>query len=259
MIDLGIGPRVLAQRLVGTGVKLADVRAVCLTHLDSDHFRPHWASTLVKHQIRVFVHRDRAPDLLGMVRPELAEELAPLLVPFTATTFGPLAELAVTPVALAHDRTGSHGFVVESGDMRLGYATDLGHVPAHLLEAFCNLDVLAIEANYDPPMQLASPRPYYLKTRIMGGHGHLSNQQAFDAVRACLDRAARAGSKLPDHIVLLHRSRQCNCPKLVQKLFARDARVAARLTLSDQYARTEWLRRRTVDPSAGEQLTLAFG
>ena len=38
LIDAGIGPRTVAKRMIGSGVSLRDVRAICLTHLDSDHF-----------------------------------------------------------------------------------------------------------------------------------------------------------------------------------------------------------------------------
>jgi phosphoribosyl 1,2-cyclic phosphodiesterase len=120
--------------------------------------------------------------------------------------------LAFRPVSLAHDREGSSGFVAEGFGRRIGYATDLGHVPAGLLEIFCGLDVLCIESNYDPPNAAGQPAAWFLKQRITGGRGHLSNQQAFDAVRQVFDRCQRRGLALPEHIVLLHRSRQCNCP-----------------------------------------------
>src|SRR5687767_10463986 len=57
LIDAGIGPRIAAGRMDGTGVALRDVRAICLTHLDSDHFRPSWLGTLLNRDIRVFCHR----------------------------------------------------------------------------------------------------------------------------------------------------------------------------------------------------------
>jgi len=264
LIDLGLGPRSTAQRLCGTGVVMTDIRAVCVTHLDSDHYRPTWTTTLIRNRIRLFVHEACVDQVLEMGRAHCAEELRRLITPFHATAFEPLAGMTCQPVSLAHDRQGSHGFVVEvagDGDRagRLGYATDLGHVPAYLLEAFAQVDLLAIESNYDPQMQLASPRPAFLKKRIMGGSGHLSNQQAFDAVRALFDRAGQRGGRLPDHVALLHRSRQCNCPDLVRKFFSRDPRIAARLTLSDQFTRTEWLRRREVEPACGEQLLLGWG
>jgi hypothetical protein len=92
----------------------------------------------------------------------------------------------------------------------------------------------------------------------MGGAGHLSNEQALDAIRRILDRAEQRRRRLPAHIVLLHRSRQCNCPKLLRRLFADDRRIASRLTLAEQYRRTDWLRLRRSRPLVGEQLTLAW-
>ena len=148
--------------------------------------------------------------------------------------------------------------VEDGGGGRFGYAMDLGHVPNDLFEHFCDLDLLAIESNYDRQMQLDSPRPWFLKQRIMGGSGHLSNEQAFDAIRRILDRCERHSRRLPQHIVLLHRSRECNCPHVVKRLFTQDPRVAARLTIADQFARSEWLRPVEVKPAGGEQLSLQW-
>jgi hypothetical protein len=63
---------------------------------------------------------------------------------------------------------------------------------------------------------------------------------------------------LPEHVVLLHRSRHCNCPDLLRALFSRDARIAPRLTLTEQFHRTEWIRPGNSRPLAGEQLRLAW-
>ncbi len=103
-------------------------------------------------------------------------------------------------------------------------------------------------------MQEMSGRPWFLKRRIMGGKGHLSNRQALAAVQQILDR----GQRLPDHIVLLHRSRQCNCPELLRALFSKDRRIGPRLTLAEQFERTPWLRRKALQVWTGEQLMLAF-
>ena len=102
---------------------------------------------------------------------------------------------------------------------------------------------MALESNYDPVMERESDRPWYLKNRIMGGHGHLSNEQALEAVQAILDltEERHGAGRLPRHIVLLHRSRECNCPKLLRKLFASDERIAQVLTLTEQLVRTGWL------------------
>ena len=256
LIDAGIGPRTIAQRLTGTGVAVADISAICLTHLDRDHFSPTWVATTIRNNLAIYCHVDCVEKLVGIMDSDRA---AALIRPFEGDVFEPLPELTARPIPLAHDREGSHGFVFQGFGQRVGYATDLGHVPAVLLDQFIDLDVLAIESNYDPQMQEASPRPYYLKQRITGGRGHLSNDQALDAIRRLLDRAQRRPAGLPAHIVLLHRSRQCNCPKLLQRLFSADVRIAPRLVLAEQFSRTEWLSAAGRRIASGEQLLLALG
>src|ERR1039458_3951700 len=75
LIDCGIGPRVTAARLNGTGVSLVQVQAVCLTHLDRDHFNPAWALTLLARQIRVFCPADRVHELHVLLNDERLRSL----------------------------------------------------------------------------------------------------------------------------------------------------------------------------------------
>jgi len=271
LIDAGFGPRATEQRLHGAGLSVADLSAIVLTHLDSDHFNYYWLLTLLKHSIRLHVARRHARQLLRApavrdLRAKLAQRNLPqdafdrLVTPFD-DALTPIPGVRVEALPLAHDEAGSHGFLIISGDYRVGYATDLGRVPEELIARFCGVDVLAIESNYDPFMEETSGRPWQLKQRIMGGSGHLSNEQAFAAVQAILDRtiATCGPGRLPRHIVLLHRSRQCNCPKLLRALFAADPRVAPVLTLAHQHEPTPWLHPRRPRAQHVEQLALAWG
>jgi phosphoribosyl 1,2-cyclic phosphodiesterase len=249
LIDAGIGPPTLAKRLDGTGVRPTDIAALCLTHLDGDHFSARWVSTLLRLNIPIFCHANKV-DALASNSPDLA----PLMRPFNVDAFSPIEGLTCDPIHFDHDQLGSHGFVIDGFGYRVGYATDLGRVPSYFFDRFRDLDCIALEANYDPQMQLDSARPSFLKRRIMGGHGHLSNFQALTAIRKLLDRTRR----LPDHIVLLHRSQECNCPDLVRQLFSTDRRIASRLTLAQQHERSPWLGRANRRHYVGEQLTLEF-
>jgi phosphoribosyl 1,2-cyclic phosphodiesterase len=258
MIDAGVGPRTAARRLDGTGVSLRDLRAIVLTHLDSDHFRPSWFNHAARCAARIYCSATRVCDLLERFDECDDPRVRELIQPFDASAFEPVDGVTVQPIPLAHDRTGSHGFVIDGDGCRIGFATDLGRVPPILLDCFENLHMLALESNYDPQMQHSSARPQFLKTRIMGGSGHLSNEQALRAIQTILDRCERRRRPLPQHIVLLHRSRECNCPRLMRRLFEQDSRIAPRLTLAEQYQRSNWLRVRATPPLLGEQLLLAW-
>jgi phosphoribosyl 1,2-cyclic phosphodiesterase len=194
-----------------------------------------------------------------LLRLSLPHGFEPVVRPFTDQPFEPIPGLQFEPIHVPHDWAGTHAFVIEGFGCRIGYATDLGRVTDELIERFCDLDLLAVESNYDRRMQFDSARPWFLKQRITGGRGHLSNEQALEFVKRVLTRCERLGRRLPEHVVLLHRSLECNCPRLVRDLFTRDARIAPRLVLAEQYERTPWLRARREQPFTGEQLALAWG
>jgi len=245
LIDAGIGPRTAARHMAGLGLSLDGIAGVCVTHLDSDHLSGNFLAWLCRRGIPIFCHRDKLSTLEQVARRRTI--LLRNVHGFGDEPFEPVDGLAVEPVAVNHDAEGAHAFLLEMRGQRIGFATDLGRVPPTLIDRFCDrggLDVLAIESNYCPQMQMSSTRPVFLKRRIMGGYGHLSNQQAFDAVRRTMDRQLSEGNGLPGSIVLLHRSRDCNCPAKMTELFSRDRRIPRRLVLAEQHRPTGWVARR---------------
>jgi phosphoribosyl 1,2-cyclic phosphodiesterase len=237
LVDAGISPRRVAAGLARLGISPRDVNEILLTHLDWDHLHTGWVSLSRSRALRFHVHRrHRAAALQAGLHGGSIE-----LFDGSIELEG---RISVRPVLLPHDETGSVGFVIGHGDTRLGYATDLGRVPARLHEAFCDLHALAIESNYDAAMQRQSARPEFLKRRIMGGEGHLSNEQ-------CLEAVVQIAARSPlSHVALLHLSRQCNRAALVRSLYERQApEVMERLTIASQHAATPMLhvhRRATV-------------
>ncbi len=229
LIDCGLSPRATASRLAPLGVSIDDIDAILLTHLDGDHFHPGWSRRIRRHAIRVHLH-ERHRRRAGREGIDARHALV-----FRGRfSLGDGAD--ADPILLAHDTLGTVGFVIETADARLGYATDLGRVPPALTERFTGLDALAIESNYDPDLERSSPRPAFLKERIMGGGGHLSNEESLNTVLA-ID----AQSQLA-HVVALHLSQECNDPRIVERLYARCAvHLLGRLTISSQHRPTPLL------------------
>jgi phosphoribosyl 1,2-cyclic phosphodiesterase len=94
-------------------------------------------------------------------------------------------DISVESLPTPHDGADGAAFVVDAGGKRLGIMTDLGHVFEGLGEVMAELDAVFIESNYEPSMLAAGPYPAFLKRRIAGPGGHISNAEAAELLRAC--------------------------------------------------------------------------
>jgi phosphoribosyl 1,2-cyclic phosphodiesterase len=214
LIDAGVGPRVLSDRLADLGFSIGQLDAVLLTHLHHDHLRPPTLAPFLAQGVNVCCHQNHIRPLArrGGEARKLAE--AGLLWGFQEAPFR-VGDVEVLPLALPHDdEGGSFGFVFSlpngARPYRLGHLTDLGHLPSRHLEPLLDLDVLALEHNHDLQLLAESDRPETLKARIRSGFGHLSNCQA-----ACvLWRLLEHSTSPPRHLLLMHLSQECNRPEL---------------------------------------------
>lgn len=204
LVDAGLSPRRTRRLMEDCGIDLRDVRGILYTHLDTDHCHAGWVSVLPAGAwMRVHHgHAGRARGM-GLDRRKLSA--------FDGAPFEIVEGVTATPVMMAHDGLGVAAFRFEGGGGSLGYATDCGKVTRGLVDTLKGVDTLAIESNYCPRMQAESARPEFLKRRIMGGAGHLSNQECAKAVRHIGPR---------EHVVLLHLSRQCNTPERAAEMHA---------------------------------------
>lgn len=230
LIDCGFSPKKTFGMLARVGVKPWEIDDVVLTHLDRDHAHPGWFSRSLGADLRFRVHLHRRhlgrAERDGLVhrRTEVFEDRVEL-------------ERCAAGVCMqAHDSLGVAAFRFErespwspGSSAHLGFATDLGRVTPELLGAMRGVDALAIESNYCPEMQRASTRPAFLKRRITGGAGHLSNEE-------CADTVARISPR--EHAVFLHLSRECNRAALVSRLHE-GADYA--FTIAEQYRPTRWV------------------
>jgi phosphoribosyl 1,2-cyclic phosphodiesterase len=230
LLDVGLGPRELAGRFASAGFTWQQVNAVLLTHTHGDHWKERTFAHLVQRKLPLYCHRGHHDVLTrysqnfnllcerGLVRdydPEQELTLAP--------------GLTCRPLPVRHDAGPTFGFRLSgSPDLfgpswTLGYVADLGCWTADLVKALVGADVLAVEFNHDERMERSSGRPAHLIARVLGDHGHLSNAQAADLLRAVLRHSEPGGLR---HVVQLHLSRHCNKPAL--------ALTAAQRVLAEQ-------------------------
>jgi phosphoribosyl 1,2-cyclic phosphodiesterase len=243
LIDAGIGPRFIASRLAAVGASWRHVNAVLLTHTHSDHWKDYTFRHLAQLGIPLYCSELHHADLhrlgghfqslltAGLVRPLLQSDLLELS-----------GGVVCRPVLVPHDADPTFAFRLDGPpglfgpQWSLGYASDLGEVPSALLSAFADVNVLAIEFNHCERMERASGRPRFLIDRVLGPHGHLSNEQAAAAVRAVV-RASAPGALR--HLVQLHLSRDCNRATLAAEIgraALEDSSCQATVTTAKQHS-----------------------
>jgi phosphoribosyl 1,2-cyclic phosphodiesterase len=124
-----------------------------------------------------------------------------------------LGGMQLTPFTVPHDAREPLQLSCTDGSAKLGILTDLGHATSHVLEHLGGCDALMLECNHDADMLAQSSYPPFLKRRVSGQYGHLSNTAAADVARGVTHSGLR-------HFVAAHLSAQNNRPELVQDLMA---------------------------------------
>ena len=114
----------------------------------------------------------------------------------------------IRTIPTPHDAVDGAAFIISSGGKKLGILTDLGHVFKELVPAVASLEAVFIESNYDPELLAGGPYPDFLKRRIQGPKGHLSNREAAELLRAGINLKWAC---------LSHLSEKNNSPRLALK------------------------------------------
>jgi phosphoribosyl 1,2-cyclic phosphodiesterase len=238
LFDAGLSPSRTNGLLHARGIRSDEVDEIVFTHLDSDHCHSGWVNAIRPGSVTGAWRATLRVHRMHMGRAERMGLLYSKTEPFDEV-FEPAPGVRVEVAMLSHDDLGVAVFrceldLVDRASASFGYATDVGRVTNEMIEHLRGVDVLAIESNYCPVMQENSGRPEFLKRRVMGGAGHLSNEESAVAV-------SRIGPR--EHVVLLHLSQECNEPAIAMGNHQRyiDACADRRCVISDQHEPTGWI------------------
>lgn len=203
LVDAGISCRRITASLQTLGLTLSDLTAILITHTHTDHISG--LQTLCKRT-----------DIPVLASEAACKELACRLSFAAPRIFAlPLCEAAtvgaftVTAVPTSHDAPGSCGYRLDTGAGSVGVLTDTGYVTDAAASLLPGVDLAVLEANHDPESLDCGPYPYYLKQRIAGRFGHLSNG---DSARFAVTLAQAGASQ----IILAHLSHENNTPAMAR-------------------------------------------
>lgn len=212
LFDAGYPLKTIKGRSVQAGIPFESVQALFITHLHPDHARG----------AGVFARRTALPVYVNanLVLSPCAE-LDSLGIPGTCLrTFVPgtpvsLGPFSITAFPTSHDSPCSVGYCIGVDGRYFLLLTDTGKVTDEMRTYARISDVLFLEANYEQHLLETGPYPYYLKRRIAGESGHLSNNDAISFLNDCRNEA-----KSHRHVYFCHLSNTNNTPEIL----AADAR-----------------------------------
>ncbi len=216
LVDAGLSARTLTSRLRQVGVTPRMLSAVLLTHEHSDH-----ASGAVAFASQHELPLISDPRTIAAVleQPAAARWAAQAGQAFSARmiervelsvgTSTKIQDLAIRSFPVSHDAVAPCGYVLSTGAWNVCVAIDTGETHEPMIEAMRGAQLVVLEANHEKERLLAGPYPWHLKRRILGSTGHLSNEQASQALLRVLDDR-------PCWVWLAHLSRTNNTPDLAR-------------------------------------------
>jgi phosphoribosyl 1,2-cyclic phosphodiesterase len=226
LVDNGFNLRQLRRRLARAGLTIDAIDAIVVTHEHSDHAGG-VAALARRRRIPVFATAGTA-QACGLA--ERGCDWRPLK---DGAIVG-IGGLSVRPYAVPHDAAEPVQFVFSDGAVKLGLLTDIGSATDGVVAALAGLHAFILECNHDAEMLRTGPYPYFLKSRIGGERGHLSNAQAAQLL-------ARIDRRVLQSVIAAHLSRSNNRPALARAALARVLDCSdADIAVADQDEGLSW-------------------
>ncbi len=204
LIDAGISGKRITNGLSELDILPSEISGILITHEHTDHTAGIGVMAR-KYGIPIYATRKTIKVIcqttsIGAIDESLFCEIKPDKV-FS------IKDIIIDPMHTSHDAVDPVAYRLNCGTKKVAIITDLGCFDEYTVNCLQDLDAVLVEANHDIKMLEVGPYPYYLKQRILGERGHLSNECAGQLISKIL----HAGMK---HVVLGHLSKENNMAEL---------------------------------------------
>lgn len=217
LVDAGISGKKVETGLRELELTGADIDGILITHEHSDHIAG-LGVLCKKYGIPVYATKGTIEAIKqGCTKSAIEDSLFHVI---EADKKMIIKDVTVSPMRVSHDAAEPVAYRIGYEGKKVAICTDLGFYNDYTVECLKGMDALLIEANHDVNMLQVGPYPYYLKQRILGNRGHLSNENSGRLINSILHDHLKA-------VVLGHLSKENNLPELAYEA------VRMEITLSD--------------------------
>lgn len=208
LIDAGIGIRTLKKHFQTLNLTFKQINAILITHDHADHIKS--VGTLSnQYNLPVYATQKvhQGINKSYSVHPKPDPQHTRIIQKDKTITLG---EFQITPFDVPHDSTDNVGYLITHRQTTFCLITDAGQPTQQFPTYIAQTNYLVIESNHDEDMVVHGPYPTYLKQRILGLAGHMSNTTAAKLIADNITPKLR-------HIWLCHLSEENNHPELARK------------------------------------------
>jgi phosphoribosyl 1,2-cyclic phosphodiesterase len=204
LVDAGVSAKRIENGLGDIDIRPDTIQGILITHEHSDHISG-LGILARKYHIPIYA----TYETLGAIRNmkssgDIPEELYNNINP--NTTFY-INDILIEPYSTSHDASNPVCYTMRSEGQKIGIATDLGKYDDYILSKLDSSELLYVEANHDVNMLMVGKYPYFLKQRILGDKGHLSNDTSADMISKLIHPNLK-------NIILAHLSKENNYEEL---------------------------------------------
>lgn len=230
LVDCGLSLPTMKRKLAELGISVRDINGILISHEHDDHVK---GLRYFGTELPVYAHEETMERIAPFFGIPLENQC-----PFSDGDFH-IGSFDVSTFVTSHDVVHPLGFSISDGVGRFTYATDSGYVTREMYEKAKGSDLVLIESNHDVDMLRSGRYPAFLKSRILGKKGHLSND-------ACAEAVTKLVSEGTSHFILGHISENNNLPELAywttnELLKEAGADLAGiKLSVADQYRTTAY-------------------
>jgi phosphoribosyl 1,2-cyclic phosphodiesterase len=218
LVDAGLSCKETERRMKRLNLSMKKIKAIFVSHEHIDHVRG-LAGLSEKFSLPVYVTDKTKVNCYHLHTNST--------IHFDAYSPIHIGDLSIVGFPKLHDAVDAHSFNISCNGVTVGVFTDIGEPCEHLIHHFKKCNAVFLEANYDEEILENGKYPFFLKNRIRGRLGHLSNKQA-------LDLFLSHRSICMSHVLLSHLSKDNNDSELVRELFSTNA-PDVHITVASRY------------------------
>lgn len=175
LIDAGISGKRIESGLNEFDLKASEIQGLLITHEHIDHIAG--LGVLARRYGIPMYTTEGTKDAILHTK-SVGKIDASLFHVVTPGEVFRIGDLSLKPIHISHDAADPVAYRIINGDKSVAVITDLGTYDQSIIDELQQLDALLLEANHDVKMLQMGSYPYYLKQRILGNRGHLSNESS---------------------------------------------------------------------------------